>query len=181
MYRDNSLMPSEAVRLLALGLLGNGALHYAVLASEVRHFTGRMVGPSLELVAQPLELLRLEGLIEPVDAGVPADEAEMQITDSGREELTKLLSANLRPQVNDLSKLIVALKVRFLHLLDGKAQRLQLEMLVDVFEQELARLTDLRGHHADEPGALVDWLEFEIGQTNRRLDWFGAQLKKLSD
>ena len=179
MYRDNSLMPSEAVRLLALGLLGNGPLHYATLASEVRHFTGRMVGPSLELVAQPLELLRLEGLIEPLNDQTAPDQAELRMTDAGRAELTKLLAANLRPQVNDLSKLIVALKVRFLHLLDTKQHRLQLEMLIDGFEQELARLTDLRGHHLDDPGALVAWLDFEIDQTQRRLDWFGAQLSSL--
>ena len=36
MYRDNSLIPSETVRLAALGLLTEGAKSYAELASEVR-------------------------------------------------------------------------------------------------------------------------------------------------
>ena len=46
MYRDNTLIPTEAVRLLALGILATGERSYSQLASEVRHFTGRIVGPS---------------------------------------------------------------------------------------------------------------------------------------
>ena len=34
MYRDNSLIPSEAIRLLALGILATGKWSYAQLASE---------------------------------------------------------------------------------------------------------------------------------------------------
>ena len=41
MYRDNSLIPSEAIRLLALGILAGGEKSYADLASEVRHFVKR--------------------------------------------------------------------------------------------------------------------------------------------
>ena len=47
MYRDNTLIPTEAVRLLALGILATGERSYSELASEVRHFTGRIVGPML--------------------------------------------------------------------------------------------------------------------------------------
>ena len=64
MNRDNSLIPSEAVRLAALGSLWQGPKRYAELATEVRHFTGRIVGPSLELLGPSLEVLRLEGLID---------------------------------------------------------------------------------------------------------------------
>ena len=67
MYRDNTLLPSEAVRLLALGVLANSALSYSELATEVRHFTSRIVGPSLDLVGTPLEVLKVEGLIESLD------------------------------------------------------------------------------------------------------------------
>ena len=35
MYRDNTLIPSEAIRLLALGILADGDRRYAELASEV--------------------------------------------------------------------------------------------------------------------------------------------------
>ena len=44
MYRDNSLMPKEAVRLAALGMLvQNGSKHYADVAYDVRHFTGLVI------------------------------------------------------------------------------------------------------------------------------------------
>lgn len=172
MYRDNSLMPSEAIRLLALGILTEGERSYAALASAVRHFTERLVGPSLELVAQPLELLKVEGLIEAVDGRGFGDNARLRITAAGAQALQALLRANLRPQVNDLNKLIIALKIRFLHLLPAVERRSQAELMVEIFERELARLLDLRGHHADSPGALADWLELEIEQTRARLTWF---------
>src|SRR3546814_15849634 len=63
-YRDNTLIPSEAVRLLALGMLAGRPMSYAELAREVRHFTGRVMGPSLDLVGAPLEVLKVEGLVE---------------------------------------------------------------------------------------------------------------------
>ena len=66
MYRDNTLVPREAVRLLALGILRTREITYSELAAEVRHFTGHMVGPSLDLVAPPIELLKVEGLVETV-------------------------------------------------------------------------------------------------------------------
>ena len=143
MYRDNTLIPSEAVRLLALGILAGAEKRYGELAGEVRHFTSHVVGPSLELVASPLELLKIEGLIEPVsdsDGEAVPDEEILRITESGRVDLTKLLSANLRPAVNDINKLILALKLRFLHLLTPAEQHLQVEMLVEISERELARL-----------------------------------------
>ena len=51
MYRDNSLMPKEAVRLAVLEtLMQAGSLHYADLAGAIRHFTSRIVGRSLDLM-----------------------------------------------------------------------------------------------------------------------------------
>ena len=61
MYKDNSLIPTEAVRLAALGLLTEAPRSYADLADEVRHFTSRIVGPSLDLIGPPIEVLRVEG------------------------------------------------------------------------------------------------------------------------
>ena len=170
MYRDNSLVPSEAIRLLALGLLADASRSYAEVAGEVRHFTGRMVGPSLELLASPLELLKIEGLAEPV-AGSGESET-LRITESGRSELQRLLAANIRPQVTDVNKLIIALKMRFLHNLALEQQAEQADMLVEIFERELARLTDLRGHGPASGGELPAWLDLEIGATQARLAWF---------
>ena len=39
-------------------------------------------------------------------------------------------------------------------------------------ERELARLTDLRGGYAEEPGHLPAWLDQEIAQTRTRLAWY---------
>jgi len=170
MYRDNSLVPSEAIRLLALGLLATEARSYADLASQVRHFTGRLVGPSLELVGQPLELLKVEGLAETAE-GEEGDNALLHITESGREEFRRLMTASLRPQINDINKLIIAIKVRFLHLLDGPEQSIQAEVLQEIFERELARLLDLRSCESGERCLWTEWLELEMALTKRRLDW----------
>ena len=169
MYRDNSLIPSEAIRLAALGSLAQAAKSYAALAGEVRHFAGRIVGPSLDLMGPSLELLRVEGLVEAEDG----DDAPMRITEAGRQELRRLLTAGLRGSAQaELNKLIIALKLRFLHLLDPVEQRLQAELLAEACEKELVRLDDLRGHHAGEAGHLVDWLDHDIAQVRARLAWF---------
>ncbi len=182
MYRDNTLIPSEAVRLLALGLLAEGDKRYDALASEVRYFTSHVIGPSLDLVAPPLELLKVEGLIEAVDGGSPADETVLlRITPSGQAELTRLLTANLRAPVNDINKLILALKLRFLHLLAPVDQRLQVEMLVEISERELARLTELRAHHEGGTGHLVAWLDHDIAAIRGRLAWFRDLESSLGD
>ena len=177
MYRDNSLIPSEAVRLLALGLLAGGDKPHAQLAGEVRHFVSHVSGPSLELVAPPLELLKVEGLVEPVSDGRGAE--TLRLSTDGQAELRRLLTANVRAPVNDINKLIIALKMRFLHLLEPAAQRLQAEALEELSERELARLTELRSHHAGDPGHLVAWLDQDIAQVERRLDWFRGLLARL--
>lgn len=199
MYRDNTLIPSEAIRLLALGILAGRPTPYAQLAHEVRYFAAHVVGPSLDLVGAPIELLKLEGLIEPAAGDPAAHEAEsatrapaegpgaaaeddsrpLHITDAGRDELMRLMTANVRPPVSDINKLIITLKMRFLHLLEPKAQRIQAEILAEMCERELARLTELRGNHADAPGHLVAWLDQEIGQTRDRMQWFRALHARL--
>lgn len=180
MYRDNTLIPSEAIRLLALGLLASAPLSYAALAREVRHFTGRIVGPSLDLVGAPLEVLKVEGLVDTVDAGAEGEEATLTVTDQGRSEMLRLLAANVRPQVSDLNKLIIALKMRFLHLMPVEDQKIQAELLHDICERELARLNDLREHHATEGGHLRDWLDLEVAQTRARLDWLAGLHGRLA-
>jgi len=176
MYKDNSLIPTEAVRLAALGLLNEGPRSYAALADEVRHFTARIVGPSLELIGPPIEVLRVEGLVDPTGAGV---DMALRITDAGRQELARLLGANLRGPLGEFNKLVIALKLRFLHLLDAEAQKLQAELLAEICERELARLTDLRRHYADQASHLVDWLDHDIDQVRARLAWFRALRAKL--
>jgi DNA-binding PadR family transcriptional regulator len=168
MLRDRSLIPSEAIRLAALGELSIGPRRYGDLANEVRAFTGRIVGPSLDLIGPPIELLKLEGLIE-AEAGGP--EAMVRITASGRDELRRLLASSVRPAINDLAKLVIALKLRFLHVLPEAERRAQLDMMVEVAEQETVRLADLRQRLGAEVGLLTGWLEVEIRQAEERLAW----------
>ncbi len=170
MYRDNTLIPSEAIRLLALGILATGERPYAALAHEVRHFIGHVVGPSLDLVGAPIEVLKVEGLIEA--AGDGGADAALRITQAGRDELIRLLTSNLRAPVSDINKLIITLKMRFLHLIAPAERRLQAEIMIEMCERQLARMTELHGHHVDAPGHLSAWLGHEIDQTRERLDWF---------
>jgi DNA-binding PadR family transcriptional regulator len=180
MYRDNSLIPSEAIRLLALGVLATGGKTYAQLAGEVRYFVSHISGPSLDLVTPPLELLKVEGLVETSAGGDGATENEnLRLSATGQDELHRLMSANVRAPINDINKLIIALKMRFLHLLAPAEQRLQAETMAELSERELARLTELRAHHAGDGGHLVAWLDQDIAQVEARLAWFQDLLARL--
>ncbi len=178
MYRDKSLIPTEAIRMLALGLLEEEPRRYSALASEVRHFASRIVGPSLDILGHSIELLRYEGLAEPVgelddDPGDSAqdEDAELRITGAGQTALRELLQSNVRAPIDDINKLVVACKMRFLHVLDADARQAQIGRLVEICEAELARLEDLAAHHADDVGHLVAWLDHDIGQINDRIAW----------
>lgn len=180
MYRDNTLIPTEAIRLAALGALTLRPLHYAELAEDVRHFTQRIVGPSLDLVGTPVELLIVEGLITPVGGKGMEDNACLRLTDDGRDELIRLLTSSLRAPTNDINKLIIALKMRFLHILDEDDRREQVDLLVEMIERDLVRLTDLRATYAGEPGYFMNWLEQDIESTQRRLVWFKDLQQRLN-
>ena len=175
MYKDNSLIPTEAARLAALGLLTEAPRSYAALADEVRHFTSRIVGPSLELIGPPIEVLRVEELIEAAEG----DDATLRITEAGRQELTRLLGANLRGPLGEFNKLVIGLKLRFLDVLEPAARRLQAELLTEICERELTRLTDLRRHYDGRSNHLVDWLDHGIGQLRDRRAWFRDPQSRL--
>ena len=183
MYRDNSLMPKEALRLTVLGtLIQSGPRRYGDLAAAVRHFTGRIVGPSLDLMGTSLEMLRLEGLIAARDGTGMEDNAVLDVTAAGRADFESLMRAAIRaPSSDDLNKLVVALKLRFLHLLDVAEQRRLVDALIGIYETDLARLTDLARYHAGDPGMLVAWLDHDIVQVEARLAWFRALFQRLSD
>ncbi len=174
MYRDKTLIPTEAVRLCALGILADGPARYADLAREVRHFAGRIVGPSLDILGPSLELLRYEGLAE-TETGSEGDGAEalLSITEAGRAELKTLLTSNVRAPIDDVNKLVVALKFRFLHLLAPAERRQQITGLIELCDGELARLSDLNGG-VPGSGHLGAWLEHDIGQLEARIAWLEA-------
>ncbi len=171
MYTDNTLTPKEAVRLCALGSLAVKPMRYGELAASIRHFNSHIIGPSLDVMGQSIELLRYEGLVHAIDGDSMEDNAELAITDEGREELSTLLTANVRMGATELNKLIIALKFRFLHLLTPEDQQGQISLLVDFSDNELARLHKLRTHHMGDEGFLPAWLEHDIELAEKRMDW----------
>ena len=174
MYRDNSLMPKEAVRLVVLGtLIQGGPLRYAALAGAGRHFLDRIVGPSLDLMGTSLEMLRYEGLIEALDGSGMEDNALLGPTAAGQAEFDTLMRANVRaPSADGLNKLVIALKLRFLHLLDSESRTEQVDHLVSLCEMELARLGDLKRANPDDSDHFAAWLDLDIAQAEDRLAWF---------
>jgi DNA-binding PadR family transcriptional regulator len=177
MYRDNTLIPTEAIRLAALGSLMEGERNYADLASEIRYFVGRIVGPSLDLLGTSLELLCYEGLARTADGKPVDDKSTLQITDEGRRQFVALMTSAVRAPINDVSKLVIALKMRFLDLLPPAQRREQSEMMTEMCETELARLQDLRS--ANGSGNLAAWLDLEIAQLSERLAWFESLGKRF--
>ena len=180
MFRDKSLMPKEAIRLAALGLLGRGPTRYGDLANEVRHFTTRYWGPTLDVMASSIELMRLEGLIDVADQGETPGDAMLRLTQAGRDELLALLGAAVRVPSNDFNKLIVALKLKFLDALDPAERAEQVDALVELREAELARLTDLRTTHVGDDGHFARWLDHDITLIEADLAWFRQLRDELS-
>ncbi len=156
--------------MAALGALAQRSHSYAALAREVRAFSSRIAGPSLDILGSSIELLRFEGLVAPADGDTSPD-AKLEITEAGRTALAELLTSNLRSLTDGVSKLIFALKLRFLHLLDTADQREQLDIMVEMSAAELARIEDLVARYRDEPGRFQDWLDLDIGQVKGRIGW----------
>ena len=174
MYRDNTLIPTEAIRLAALGSLVEGDIGYAALASEIRYFVGHIAGPSLDLLGTSLELLGYEGLAETLDGAAMEGDAILRVTEAGRAAFRTLMISNIRAPVSDVGKLIVALKLRFLPLLPAEDRADQTDMLIEMCELERARLTEMRGRYTD--GHLANWLDLDIAQLDERLAWFQQAL-----
>jgi DNA-binding PadR family transcriptional regulator len=178
MFPDHSLMPKEALRLAALGMLAERPMSYGELARSVRDFVDRIMGPSPEAMGSSLELLRVEGLIGQQPGGDAT--APLSLTAKGRAEFVTLMLATVRTPFNDLNKLVVALKLRFLPLLPAEGRRDQTTLLIESCRVELARLLDLRSREAGhEGGPFLDWLDHDIAQAQARLAWFESLAARL--
>jgi DNA-binding PadR family transcriptional regulator len=170
MFRDKSLIPAEAVRLIALGLLAEEPRRYGDLALAITHFTRHIVGTSLDLMGVSLEALRYEGLVEAVDGQGMTDNAVLRISERGMALLRSLLQAQLRAPVSDLNRLALVLKLRFLHHLDAAERLTQLGLMADSLDSERVRLQELQRAHT-APGLFADWLEHELALAIARIDW----------
>lgn len=169
MFRDKSLIPAETIRLAALGLLAEKPHRYADLANEIHHFTLCVAGPMLDLMGTSLELLRYEGLIAAVDGEGMKDNALLQVTPAGMSAMQTLLHAPLRAPLSDINRLNLLLKLRFLHHLPAAECTTQIAEVAASLESELARLGDLRRHHAGGPSLFLDWLDHDIAELSVRL------------
>lgn len=182
--KDQPLIPQDAVQLCALGLLHEGDRRFGELAIEVRRFVSRMLGPSLDILGTSIEGLRYQGLIEPLGPRAAPGQSltgdtTVRITQTGTALLRELMTTRVRTPMTDLSKLVVALKLRFLDAIDPVERRAQLEQLHEVSEQELARLSDLHAEHDAAGDPLGEWLAQDITQTRARIAWYRQRIDAL--
>jgi hypothetical protein len=118
--------------------------------------------------------LKYEGLIEAIDGEGMTDDAALRTTETGRRELRTLLTARLRLGAAELNKLVVALKFRFLHLLPAEDQRAQADHLVEVCENELARLEPCA---STTPRIRASWPPGSTTTSSRpRSAWSGSRI-----
>jgi hypothetical protein len=174
MFRDSFLVPAEALRLAALGMLGEAPRRYGELANEIRLFASRIAGPSLELMGTSVELLRYERLIETETGSAIEDNPLLRLTPGGREMLLALLRAPLKAPGSQFNRLFLALKLRFLHVLPAAEQRKQIGLVAEWYRGEAGRLAELRCHPAANSPLFLTWLDQEAAQIETRLAWLAA-------
>lgn len=161
MYEDRTLQPAEAVKLLALGLLIAKDKSYGDLAREISYFCARVVGPSLDLLGSSLEILKLDGLVSITgDKQGDSDQRMMQITDLGKERFLALMASSMRAPLNDINRLVLLIKLRFMELLPREQQQDQMEICLELLIKQQAWTMELAKDHANS--LLTGWLETEI-------------------
>ncbi|MBL4693118.1 MAG: hypothetical protein JKY92_07290 [Magnetovibrio sp.] len=182
MFADNTLTPKEAIRLCALGTLAQAAkpMRYAQLAAEIRHFTSRITGPSIDIMGTSIELLKYEGLVDPIEGVGMEDDALLALTEKGRTAFTTLMTSRIRAQGSEVNKLITTLKLRFLHMLNQDDKCHQIDLLIESVEIELNRLDDLHRSHENDEGYLTDWLSHDIQQLENHLDWLEGMKERVA-
>ncbi|BBK35742.1 hypothetical protein STAQ_08200 [Allostella sp. ATCC 35155] len=169
MYKDRSLVPTQAVRLAALGFLADGPRQYGALAGLVRQFIIRTVAPSIELLGPSIELLRLEGLVAAEGDAAIETNPVLSITAAGRRAMRDLVCAPVRATEGDLNRLVTGLKLRFLDHLDGADRQAVIAGLVEAAERDLERLADLMANSGEGP--LAGWLALDGEHLEQRLAW----------
>ena len=164
--------------MAALGALIEQDRRYADIASEIHQFTARIVGPSLNFLGTSIEVLRLEGLIETVGGDADEHDAEwLRLTGTGRRAFKEYLQASIRLGDSDFNRLVIALKLRFITVLEAEERLEQLEGLKSLYERECARLDDLARQEAWSCGLLPDWLAFERDVASQRITWCGRLIE----
>ena len=168
--------------MAALGAVTERNRGYDEIASEVRQFTARIVGPSLELLGSSIELLRLEGLLEEVSTdGRDNGDRLMRLTDAGRVALRKYLRTEVPADASDQGRLIIALKLRFIEVLDRSEQLEQLRAIERFSDAERVRLDELGSRSEWLGGLLADWLDVERDLAERRTRWCREMIRRRAE
>ena len=157
--------------MAALGALIERERSYDDIANEVRSFISRIVGPSLELMGTSIELLKLEGLIETVNDNDKGDSSLLQLSPAGLQELKEYLRSNLKSGGSELNKLVIALKLRFIDILDDDERRDQLLAIRDMYHNEKRRLQDLKNQTTWLTGFLLESIELDLFVVNKKIEW----------
>lgn len=177
-----AFLPNQALRLCALGTLWmDGAQAYADLSAQVRSFTAQALGPTPQMTSSSLELLRFDGLVEAVEGEAMADNAVLAITQAGRDELRSLILSTARGATADLNRLLMLLRLRFVHLLPPADRRALLERLIEQFEGEGSRLKTLFQGQRDAPGLLPEWLDLYQQQQAARVEWLRRKAREWGE
>ena len=163
--------------MAALGALIERARSYGDIANEVRSFISRIVGPSLELMGTSIELLKLEGLIETVNDNDKGDSSLLQLSPTGLQELKEYLRSNLKSGGSELNKLVIALKLRFIDILDDDERRDQLLAIRDMYHNEKRRLEDLKNQTTWLTGFLLESIELDLFLVNKKIEWCDQRIR----
>ena len=163
--------------MAALGALIERERSYDDIANEVRSFISRIVGPSLELMGTSIELLKLEGLIETVNDNDKGDSSLLQLSPAGLQELKEYLRSNLKSGGSELNKLVIALKLRFIDILDDDERRDQLLAIRDMYHNEKRRLQDLKNQTTWLTGFLLESIELDLFIVNKRIQWCDQRIR----
>ena len=103
----------------------------------------------------------------------------MRLTSNGFQELKEYLKSTIRSGSSDLNKLVVALKLRFIEVLEPSERLDQLVGLQTMYQAERNRLQDLRKHEEWSAGLLSELLDLELAVTDQRVLWCSEQVKKI--
>ena len=163
--------------MAALGALIERERSYDDIANEVRSFISRIVGPSLELMGTSIELLKVEGLIEAVNDNDEGDTSLLRLSPAGLQELKEYLRSNLKSGGSELNKLVIALKLRFIDILNDDERRDQFLAIRDIYHNEKRRLEDLKKQTAWLTGFLLESIELDLSVVNKRIEWCDQRIK----
>ena len=75
---------------------------------------------------------------------------------------------------DDLSRIVFALKLRFLHLLEPAVAREQIDRMIEISKADRARRADTKTRYGGEPGYFSAWLDADIERADDRVAWLTA-------